>query len=141
MGVRLARALELHNFNIIIDQTHLRIGGNTKLFMRLAIEESDVVLIVLTPNYADKAMNRRGGVGFEYAVINRNLLQTIDDNEKYLPVLRSGDYTVSIPEYLQIYKYCDMRDDSAFDLKIQELADRINGIPITLDSLLTDDDN
>jgi hypothetical protein len=139
--LRLALELEKNNFNIIIDRTHLKFGHDTRLFMRAAIEQSDIVLIIFTPNYADKAINRKGGVGFEYGVINMQLMQSIDENNKFLPILRAGTFENCIPDFFKPLYCSDMRDNVAFDLKVQELADRINEKEISLDYFFTDDNN
>ena len=135
--LRLAKILsQQDNFNIILDRTHLKYGGNTKVFMRWAIEACDIVLIILTPNYADKAKNRKGGVGYEYYVINKQLMSCYENNEKFIPVLREGTIETSFPDYLDDFLCCNMTNDAEFNTKVQEIINQINGFPITIDSLL-----
>ena len=58
--------------------------------MEESIGTSDFVLIVCTPDYATKANDRTGGVGYEAMIITSQLAQRIRQN-KFIPVLRSGE--------------------------------------------------
>jgi hypothetical protein len=70
--------------------------------MESSITASNFVLIVCTPNYASKG-NRRDGSGVEYEamIITSQLAQRILQ-DKFIPVLRSGNWDDSaVPVWLQ----------------------------------------
>jgi hypothetical protein len=73
--------------NVILDQWHLRMGQDKTLFMEESIADSDFVLVVCTPEYAEKANKRRGGVGYEAMIITGELAEDIQQT-KFIPVLR-----------------------------------------------------
>ena len=54
--------------------------------MEQAVAESDFVIVVCTPTYAERA-NKREGVGYESMVITSALAERILTN-KFIPVLR-----------------------------------------------------
>lgn len=85
---------------VILDQWDLRPGGDRTLFMERSVADSDIVLVICTPNYASKANQRTGGVGYEAMIITSQLARSVEQ-EKFIPVLRSGDWASSSPVWLQ----------------------------------------
>jgi|GEM_PF-3234015 len=96
-------------------------GESIDYFMEKALRESDKVLIIFTENYNLKAMNREGGVGVEYSILNAELCKNITDNKKYIPILRKGRRETSIPLFLQQLMAIYMKDDSKFDEQFKEV--------------------
>jgi hypothetical protein len=84
-----------------MDRTH---------FMEKGVSSSDFVLIVCTPAYAAKANNRHGGVGYEAMIITSQLAHQIKQN-KFIPVLRSGEWKSSAPIWIQAKVGVDLRGD------------------------------
>lgn len=121
----LTTELKKLNFNVVIDKTHLLPGAHMFLFMEKAIKGSDIVLIILTKEYARKAMEREGGAGYEFNIINHELYKTITSNEKFIPILREGDLNTSVPDFLKNVMFVDMRDDRYFEIRFTELVDCI----------------
>ena len=99
--LNLANNLAENGIEPILDRYELRPGANAPYFMETALKESDKVLIIFTENYQTKAMGRRGGVGYEYSILNAEICKIITDNKKYIPILRSGTEETSIPPFLQ----------------------------------------
>jgi hypothetical protein len=62
-----------------------------------------------------KADIRAGGVGYEYWIINAELYQNQTLNEKIILVLRVGEFTDSIPAFMQQYNHIDIRKDLHFE--------------------------
>ena len=91
----LANDLIKNGIEVILDQYELGIGGNLTLFMEKSVDEADKVLLILTENYKIKADNRSGGVGFEYSMINEELYSNQVDNQKFIPILKSGTNSFS----------------------------------------------
>jgi hypothetical protein len=62
--------------DVILDHWHLQPGGDKTVFMEQSVAQSDRVLLVCTPNYANKADERSGGVGYEAMIITEICGQT-----------------------------------------------------------------
>jgi hypothetical protein len=105
--------------NVIADFWHLRPGDDRTYFMEHGVSTSDFVLLVCTPAYAEKANSREGGVGYEATIITSQLAQQIRQN-KFIPVLRRGDWTSALPIWIQSKVGVDMRGDP-YDEKQYEL--------------------
>lgn len=106
-------------FNVKIDQ-ELPFGVELTHFMEQAIAESDKVLIIATPEYKDRADNRKRGVGYETSLITDDLVN--DQNRiKFIPIIRKGTKELSYPRYLGSKKGADMTDDSKYIEVLEEL--------------------
>jgi hypothetical protein len=98
--------------------------------METALKESDKVLIIFSENYQIKTMGRRGGVGYEYSILNAEICKNITDNKKYIPILRSGTKETSIPPFLQQLISLYIQDDSKYDEQIKEIVHCIFNKPL-----------
>ncbi len=134
--LRLAKVLEDDGIEIVLDRLHLKPGTYPRRFMERAVEFSDVVLIIMTPKYKKKADERKGGAGYEYYIINESLFEILDNNEKFIPILRVGDKKSAIPIFLKGITYHDMRDDENFKKDVNELIKFIRKKNLTLEELL-----
>ena len=85
---------------IIFDQWHLNPGDDKLHFMEQAVADSNFVIVVCTPTYAERTNKRQGGVGYESMVITAELAEHMLTN-KFIPVLRKGTWTSSLPIYLK----------------------------------------
>lgn len=83
--------------NAVSDEA-LQLGDRIMSFMEMAIADADYVLIICTPKYKEKADNRVGGVGYEGNIIS-NELYGKNNERKFIPVIRRGDYNSSLPIY------------------------------------------
>ena len=92
--------------------------------MTNGIEDSDRILVVLTPWYKKKSKEIKGGTAFEEAIISTDLLGGID-SRKILPILLEGDKESSAPLSIKGLIYCDMTDEKLFDTRIEELKSDI----------------
>jgi hypothetical protein len=128
--LNLAKRLRENGVDAIIDRYELKPGKNMMVFMEQSIEVSDKVLIVFTENYKLKADKRAGGVGYEYSILNADLYQRIADNEKYLPILRSGTFETSVPAFMKQFIASDMSDNNLFEERFNELLLTIYNNPI-----------
>ncbi len=87
------------------------------------IREKDYTILVLTENYAEKADDLQGGVGFETNL----LISSIMDNfNKIIPIVRTkGNKSKAIPFYLRGVYYIDFSNDEQFEAVFKELLHRI----------------
>ncbi len=92
------------------------------------IRSTDFTVIVLTPEYAAKADEFQGGVGFETAL----LVPFIQENlQKIIPIMKyTGGKDNAIPFYLKGVHYIDFSNKSEFDEKFNELLHRIHRIDL-----------
>lgn len=104
-----AEDLSRRGLDVILDQDNLRPGQDIHLFAEKAVESSDFVLLICTPDYAEKANGRKRGVGMEITLITSEIYAGA--SEKFIAVLRRGDYKESIPKFMSSKLFVDVRDD------------------------------
>ncbi|WP_281612918.1 toll/interleukin-1 receptor domain-containing protein [Flammeovirga sp. SubArs3] len=117
----LSKRLFENGVEVILDRYELKPGKNMIHFMEQAVPKADKVLTIFTPNFKLKAESRSGGVGFEYSIMNSELYNSIADNKKFIPILRRGSFSESIPNFIQQFIAIDMVEDSQFESKLSEL--------------------
>ena len=127
--VRLLRnKLRADGINAITDET-LPNGYPLNLFMEqiLTSPQLKFVICVCSSMYAQKADSGIGGVGYEQAIMARELTTTLGDN-KVIPILRHNPEG-HVPKFLGTKKYLDFRDDQKFNDAYSELVGDIFEIP------------
>lgn len=127
--LNLANRLVTDGVDIILDQYELRLGGNLQFFMEKAVSNAKIVLLMLTENYKLKADNRKGGVGYEYSIISSEMYQNNNENRKFFPILKSGDYQNSIPTFVKAFVSIDFRDEHDFEKNYSALLKEIFDVP------------
>ena len=126
---RLAAELQKNGVEVVLDQWTLRIGDDLADFMDTAVARAGFILLVCTDSYAEKVNARRGGVGYEQAMITGGLLTDTSTAAKLVPVLRSGSPATALPRYLKTRLFVDMRSDDAYERSIQQLLRHFFGQP------------
>jgi len=129
--LKLAADIIRKGINVIIDKWDLhKYNNDMHLFMESRIRDSDYIIMVCTPNYAEKANKREGGVGIENTIITG---EYYDENKggKYIPIVRnySKNLTESLPSYLKTKSAIDFKDDLKYEQKFDELLRRILDVP------------
>jgi len=114
---------------IIFDGWHLNPGDDKLRFMEMAVSESDFVIVVCTEAYAERANNREGGVGYESTIITAVLAERILTN-KFVPVLRKGSWTSSLPIYLKSRFGVNLTDKPYREDEYERLLRVLHGEPI-----------
>lgn len=121
--LRLAKDLiEKFGIKVILDQFELKPGKDLPYFMEDSLESANKVILILTPEYKKKAEARLGGVGSEYSMITEDLYELQVGNNKFIPVLRSGNKSSSVPRFIKSRIYHPMTDDSKYHLDLHALA-------------------
>jgi hypothetical protein len=123
----LALALRLRSDGIetIIDQTHLDLGARTPEFMERSVRESSCVLVICSEKYKRRFDNREGGVGYEGHIISGEIVNEVGQN-KFIPVLRNGDWKNSMPTALSGVNGVDLRNDSTEEYR--KLVRHLHGV-------------
>jgi TIR domain len=114
---------------IIFDGWHLKPGDDKLHFMEQAVAESDFVVVVCTPTYAERANRRQGGVGYESMVITSELAEHILTN-KFIPVLRKGTWDSSLPIYLRSRMGVNLSEEPYQEDEYEKLLRVLHGEPI-----------
>lgn len=118
-----------HGVNIIFDQWHLKPGDDKLHFMEQAIADSNFVIVICTPTYAERANKRQGGVGYESMIITAEMAEHILTN-KFIPVLRKGTWTSSLPIYLKSKLGVNISDEPYHEDEYERLLRVLHGEPI-----------
>ena len=92
----LATHLRRDGIDTTLDQWHAVPGDQLTAFMEREIRENDYVLIICTPNYRMKSDERRGGVGYEGAIMTAEIF-TSGNHRKFIPVLAQGTWGEAAP--------------------------------------------
>ncbi len=121
----LADRLKGHNIDVILDRTHLKLGGSIPQFIEQSLERAIKVLIIFTPNYKLKADKRSGGVGYEYSIVNQELYENQRATEKIIPIRRKGIMKESIPTFMRQFFHLDMSNDANFETGLMDLVREI----------------
>lgn len=114
---------------IIFDRWHLRPGDDKLHFMEQAVAESNFVIVVCTPTYAERANKRQGGVGYESMVITSELAEQMLTN-KFIPVLRKGAWDSSLPIYLKSRLGVNLSDEPYREDEYETLLRVLHGEPV-----------
>ena len=123
--LNLANRLERVGYNVYLDKKD-SYNKDLTHFMENAIERADFILIICTPNYKQKADERKGGVGYEARIISYEIYSgALNKGKIFIPILRKGNSESAIPNYLKGYEYIDFSDDNKFEQKLKELIKRI----------------
>lgn len=125
----LSNELRLNGVDVILDRYYLTPGKNLPFFVETSLKRCHKIIVVLTSDYKRKALQRKGGAGYEYSLINNFLVKGIGSNEVVIPILRSGDDESSIPEFMQQYIYLDFRKNKKFKDNFHSLLKEIHNQP------------
>lgn len=100
----LAERLVSNGVKVFLDIWEVAPGESLTQFMERSIKESNFVLVICTPNYAQKSDERQGGVGYEQQIISGQLMNGIE-RKQLIPILKNGTYTLgkncAIPSHFQ----------------------------------------
>jgi formylglycine-generating enzyme required for sulfatase activity len=98
--------------------------------MAKSVKESALVLLVCTPNFAQKADAGGGGVGYETAIVTGEIFTDEARENKFVPLLREGSAKESLPSYLKSRLFVDFRENASFENRIEELLRHFFGEPL-----------
>jgi len=107
----LATRLRADGVNVILDQWEVQLGDQLTQFMESAVSDSDFVLIICTPRYKERSAQRRGGVGYEGHLITAESFYYSENQRKFIPVLRLGEWRETAPLWLLGKDFADLRGE------------------------------
>jgi hypothetical protein len=106
----LATRLRADGVDVKLDQWENVPGDQLPEYMETSLRANDFVLIVCTPNYKERSDNRKGGVGYEGDIMTAQVL-TGQNDRKFIPILRAGDWTEAAPTWIAGKFYIDLTGD------------------------------
>jgi hypothetical protein len=126
-----AKRLRNDGLDAIIDALNLRLGERAPKFMETSVRDSDRVLVICTPEYKRRFDQRKGGAGYEGHIITGEIVNEVGKN-KFIPVLRIGDWKDSLPTALSGIHGVDLRADSLSEYRklLGELYDLTEAVPL-----------
>src|SRR5690242_14322301 len=74
----LARRLVTNGVVVRLDQWDVQPGDSLTSFMEGNLTACDKTLIICTPNYAAKSIERKGGVGYEQQIISGHIAAGVE---------------------------------------------------------------
>ena len=119
--IALGKLLRENGVDAYLDKWDLIPGQDTTYFMESQIRDSDFVVLICTPLYAEKSNIPRGGVGYEKNIISAEMLQARDLRPKFIPILRKGTFDNALPTYLGSKYAIDFREDQFSSTALGEL--------------------
>jgi hypothetical protein len=117
---RLATDLRCKGIETYLDQWHLVPGDDLGVFMG-QIAKVDYTLLVCTPNLAHKVNTRIGGIADEAEIIERAILGNPNSNSRFIPLVRRGVPSQSLPLCLSSKLHIDFRDDLRYNKSFESL--------------------
>ena len=125
----LAESLQQNGVFVRLDQWDLTPGADLTSYMESAIRDSDVVLLICTTAFCEKANVGRGGVGYEKTIVTGEIFNDEESSTKFVPVLREGTASQAIPSYLKSRVFVDFRSDAKRPRGLEELLRHIHSTP------------
>lgn len=122
----LADSLLSDGIDATVDQYDLSLGDRLPQFMEQSISNVDYVLIICTPIYKSKSDMRKGGVGYEGHIISGELL-TKGNERKFIPVIRKGNTSNALPDFLSGKYGIDLTDGKQYENNYEDLITTIYG--------------
>jgi hypothetical protein len=132
--LEISKIIAKNGAEVILDKTHMKFGTHMKTFMIKSVQDADIVLMILTPEYKSKADGLLGGAGYEYNLISDEMYKVAKSNTKFIPVLRKGDPSTSLTNFLSGFRYVDLREGSDYSNNLEELMNQISAIRSTSDT-------
>ena len=105
--------------DVLFDQFEMSPGKSLNNYMESCVKDPSItnVLILLSPEYKEKADSRKGGIGTETQIISTEVYQDLN-SDKFIPILfdRMGkDVTSCVPIYLKDRYRLDLSDDANYE--------------------------
>lgn len=110
-----ATELRKNGVDIILDKWELKEGNDVITFMETMVKDCEKVIIVCDRIYAEKANDRKGGVGTETQIISKEIYDKTDQN-KFVVVVTEKDENGEpfLPIYYKSRKYIDLSDPDSY---------------------------
>jgi len=126
------RLVDPGGVDVILDKWDLKEGQDKYVFMEQAVNNPEVthVLVICDETYAQKANDRKGGVGDETVIISAEVYGKVGQ-EKFIPVVFGKDDEGSpfLPTYIKTRIYIDLSDEDNYEEQYDKLLRNLHGKP------------
>ena len=122
--LELAKKLNSDGVKVSFDQWDVRIGADLRFFMEKGILNSNLVLCICSEEYVKKVNSGIGGAGYEGMILSQPLLSNVN-LDFIIPIIRNNTSKEKLPKFFGNKLYLDFSNDNVFDLKYNELIERI----------------
>ncbi len=129
----LATELRENGVDVVLDKWDLKEGDDANAFMEKMATCSDIqkVLIVSDRVYAQKANDRKGGVGTETQIISAEIYGKVEQNKFALVVAEKDEKGKPyLPVYYKSRIYVDLSDDESYHQGSEQLLRFIYDKPL-----------
>lgn len=116
----LVENLRKNGIDAKIDIYNLKPGQNLPQWMTDELIKADKVLLICDEEYAKKADNNKGGVGWETMIIQGDML-VHQNQDKYIAIERENNLNKNLPVYVQSKLAMVWTDDDNYDDKLHDL--------------------
>jgi len=124
--LRLASDLRRHGVDAILDAWDLKPGDDVARFME-HLASVDRVVIVCSEEYARKAAEGKGGVGYETMLVTAEVLEN-RGIVKFVPILRRNP-NKTLPPFLRTRLWIDFEQDANYARSLEELTRVLHEAP------------
>lgn len=129
-ALELSEKLQSVGIHVIIDEWNLKAGQDMYYFMETCVSDATInkVIVLADKKYAEKANERRGGVGAETALISDKVYND-SEQTKFIPVALEIDESGKpfLPLYLQSRRAIDLSKRDLEGEGFEELVRAIYG--------------
>lgn len=119
-----ATRLRNDGIDATLDRWGIVPGGQLPEYMERSVRDNSFVLIVCTPQYKIKSDNRTGGVGYEGDIMTGEVF-TLGNDQKFIPILRKGEWRDAAPTWLQGKYFIDLRGEPYSEDSYKELKEHL----------------
>lgn len=129
--LKLASDLIKSGIDVLIDEWDLdRYHNDLHVFMETGIRDSDKVVMICTPKYAQKVNARKGGVGVESTIITGEFYDT-EKASKYIPIVKNYRNSIHecLPSYLKSKYSLDFNKEPDYKHRFDDLIRKILSVP------------
>lgn len=125
--------LRQDGIDTVFDQTDLKFGNSMIHFMESSVHDANItnVLLLLTPEYKEKADLKKGGVGTETQIISAEVYEDVG-NTKFIPIIfdtRGRTFKDCLPIYLKTRYFIDLSNIETYENNYNSLVRTLYGVP------------
>ena len=120
---KLAGNLRSHGVDVILDRWDLRLGDDLPFFMENGLSESNLVLVICSSLYVEKANAGKCGTGYEKRILSADMLSG-EKNNFIIPIIRNNQ-DKQVPNFLKGLLYIDFTSDDDYYSQYRQLLARI----------------
>ncbi len=122
----LGERLRADGVDVILDQWELLPGDDIRKCQERWLDESEAVVLVLTPGYSHRMRDPETGVGFEYGLLGLLQVEPATDTPRIIPIVRERS-PESFPGWLEARYRLDFQTNQQIETSYPLLLDALFG--------------